>query len=267
MRYLTGVTASLALILAAGAAEAGGHGSQPEWSGGTGSAYIGGVMLHRSNPEGVNDFSYGWRAGLEAEFRAGVWPGHEVQLRYFGVDQWSNTATTQFGLTTGNSNLHSLELNLVHHWNPRTRLFFGARWVQANEDAEDGPGNTIFLRNSMYGAQLGAEYLLWDDGGPLTLTTGLAAGLLYNRASRDASFGALPQDSRSSTAFLGELGITARYRLTDQLSLRAGYRLLWLNGVAAFSAAEVASINDGDPVGTSAGRFHHGATLGIEFRF
>lgn len=232
------------------------------------SAYIGGIALNRSKPQGVDGFDFGWQTGLELDVRRDIFPGYQVQFRYLGLDKWSESAQTlQYGMTEGSANLHSLEVNLFRQQSERVTILGGFRSMTTREAVEDSQSDTARMRNRMYGAQLGAEFLAWDDGGPLTITTGLKAGLFHNRARRDASFGPTPLSRRSTTAVAAEWDVVARFEVSDQMRIRAGYQFLWLNRVASFDAPQIQAINAGDRVDTKAKRLHHGASVGVEWTF
>ncbi|MEO8271436.1 MAG: hypothetical protein ABI557_17065, partial [Aureliella sp.] len=72
----------------------------------------------------------------------------------------------------------------------------------------------------------------------------------------------------SRTAFVAEIGTNGAYCLTDHLSLRGGYRLLWVDGVALVSD-QLASSNfyTGNGFNGSGNVFYHGATAGLEYAF
>ena len=74
-------------------------------------------------------------------------------------------------------------------------------------------------------------------------------------------------DRDSTTAFVGEIDLTLGYRLTQHVTLRSGYQLMWLDNVAlAGDAASRSLLNpsllrdiDYDSL------FYQGATTGIDF--
>jgi len=75
--------------------------------------------------------------------------------------------------------------------------------------------------------------------------------------------------STTQTAFVGEINPTVIYRLTNVWGLRAGYNLIWAEGLALapnqldFTTASGA----GTAINTSGGIFLHGASAGIEARW
>ena len=169
----------------------------------------------------------------------------------------------------------------------------GFRWVELNEQVAyeidtvtTFPGFPPFVppfaipadfdqhaktHNHLYGFQLGTDVLLWDRGGPLTINTELKAGIYSNLAKNtgdlESPLGDLVGDGRTHhTAFLGELGINAKYQLTRNLALPAGYQLLWVEGVALVNDNQIAALAAGD-VDTSGSPFYHGAMVGSELRW
>lgn len=236
---------------------------EPLWN-----VYIGAVILERSNPAGIDNFDYGWQGYVDVDIRRRVLGDYQLQIRYFGVDRWSEEADTpQFGPIAANSNLHSTEVNLRRQWTESLTLLGGFRWIEMGDFAVDALNNVIDTNNHMYGGQMGAEWLVWDRGGPFTITTGVKAGIYYNRADYDANFGPIQQSRRRHTAFAGEWDILSRYQVTDRMAIRAGYQLLWLEGVASFDAPQVADVNNGNRVNTNGSPFYHGAVIGAEFSF
>jgi hypothetical protein len=195
--------------------------------------------------------------------------------------------------------LHSTELNCRSKWNDSVTLLGGFRWVELHEQVDYRvdtvttiPGIIFpfpFLppippisipadyaqeartQNHMYGFQIGTDVLLWDRGGPLTVNTDLKTGvysnLAKNKGSLETPLGDTVADGRTHhTAFLGELGINAGYKLTRSLALRAGYQLLWVEGVALVNENQFNALVAGD-VDTGGSPFYHGAIVGAELRW
>lgn len=126
--------------------------------------------------------------------------------------------------------------------------------------------------NRLYGVQCGADALLWDRGGPLTVDLIGKAGIYGNRASHDSFYSTgvvtLPAgDKASATAFLGEMSLAATYRLTERVSLTGGYRLLWIDGVA-LATDQVADSNFvfHRGISVSGDAFYHGAVMGLQYQ-
>ena len=72
--------------------------------------------------------------------------------------------------------------------------------------------------------------------------------------------------------FVGELGLQLKYQVIKELALKAGYRALWLEGVALAPGQiqETSSIPTNVRslgVNSESGVFFQGATAGLEFSF
>jgi hypothetical protein len=277
--------------------------SEPLWS-----VYAGAVFLRRDSldvagPLGLEplDFDVGVRAGVDIDIRRRLGDRHELQVRYFGVDGWSDQFSesgtillTDWETFAGfSTQLHSTEVNLRSRWTDWMTVLAGFRWVELSERVDydlntvtNIPGFPPFIppisipadfgqhartQNHLYGFQLGTDVLLWDRGGPLTINTEMKAGIYSNLAKNsgdlESPIGDIVGDGRTyHAAFLGELGIHAKYQLTRNLALRAGYQLLWLEGVALMNDNQLDALVAGD-VDTSGSPFYHGAMVGTELRW
>ncbi len=72
--------------------------------------------------------------------------------------------------------------------------------------------------------------------------------------------------SDNPTAFVGEIGIQGSTLLTANLSLRGGYRLLWVDGVALASDQLAATdFFTSSGIDGSGDVFYQGAYVGLEF--
>jgi hypothetical protein len=92
---------------------------------------------------------------------------------------------------------------------------------------------------------------------------------MHSGATLDQSLGVdyAAAASDNHAAFVGELGFTAVYQLSPHWSLRAGYQMLWLEGVAV-AAEQVPAIDllaGLAAVDTTGSPFYHGANVGLEF--
>ncbi len=193
--------------------------------------------------------------------------------------------TTGYGIGSFqyNSRLYNAEVNLRHKSAHVDWLTFlaGFRWMELSEDFNGvfATGNTtpnfaIDVNNHLYGGQLGAvaNVVCTENW---TVDTWLKAGLLANYADQDTSEDFTSAGggtthvsaSGSSAAFTGDMGITVGRRITDNLTLRAGYTLLWLEGVALapeqLDASDPASGIAG--LDQNGGVFYHGGFAGLEF--
>lgn len=140
---------------------------------------------------------------------------------------------------------------------------------------EDGSYN-LQTSNNLFGAQLGARVRRtrgrfgWD-------ATGFAGIFANNSRQRQSltefpDFAVRPRVSSSSTdaAFVGGANLSGHYLLTDVWALRAGYNVLWIEGVAlapdqldfAFAQAD-----GGTRLDNNGGMFLHGVNVGLEARW
>ena len=149
----------------------------------------------------------------------------------------------------------------------------------ARSQFTDTYGSQTF--NDLYGWQVGADSILWGLGGPLRIEGLGKAGLYYNQSAQRSTteVGAtLPPTSLSvatdvaRTAFVGELGVIGVADITRWLSVRAGYTIFWLGGLAtAPNQLDAQILCPGQPIlgatDTGGSVFVQGLTLGLEGRW
>ncbi len=228
--------------------------------------------------------------------------GCGVEIRYLGLEEFSAeqtvTAATQYGIATNpastiaffnptnvrwDSELHTFEL-VGRRCCDGMSLSYGFRYVDLDESlrfVDNNPSIATFTAdNALYGFQLGVDAPLWDDGCGLRIDGLAKAGVYLNdvEATVFAFSGGATQRfgnaSETSAAFVGELGLTAVYDLSCCLSLRAGYQLLYLDGVA-LAADQVSNTGNlggvaGPPIPVtvdSSSLLYHGLNVGIERRW
>lgn len=194
------------------------------------------------------------------------------------------------GLSSG---FQSFELNRRLPTEGRLQWLAGFRWVQWNEQIGiDGvfaaPGNPIqgyrtATNNDLYGLQIGADSILYGLGGPFRIEGIGKSGVYYNQAGQASSktysgdifvppYDLSNRSGTARTAFVGEIGATAVYDLSDWLTVRAGYAAFWLGGLALGSNQfDDQCICPLDPIravtDTGGSVFVHGLTLGLEGRW
>jgi hypothetical protein len=134
----------------------------------------------------------------------------------------------------------------------------------------------VRTRNNMFGGQIGVRpRWAWDRW---ALEGWAKAGLLGNsqKQIQDPLFDYTGFRQRqglsatgSETAFIGDINLSVIYRLTDVWGIRAGYNVVWIDGLAlapnqfAFANTDVA----GTALASSGGMFLSGANLGLEARW
>ncbi len=242
------------------------------------------------------DFTAGWDIALERATSNG-----SLEARFLSIDGWSAATTTPFGPptiavtinnvapftptgvmsvdSTYNSELLSAELNLRRQLSDCVNLLGGFRYLELDErfHADLDVGGLVpstydtFTRNRLYGVQLGADATLWCRG-RLTIDGLAKVGIFHNSAGQETTYDSgsaifTAADTSDRAAFLGEMAFTANYCLSDRLTLRGGYDLLWLETVA-LATDQIPATNLGTMAGISAdgGAFYHGAFVGLEYR-
>lgn len=154
------------------------------------------------------------------------------------------------------SSLQSFELNRRFPTDGRLGWLMGFRWVEWNDgiglqslttpDPQLGDPYTRSYRtqtaNDLYGLQIGADSILCGLGRSFRIEGIGKAGLFYNDARQASRFSTTDPSiapdvlgvatSTGRAAFVGELGVTGVYDITERISLRAGYAIFWLGGLA-----------------------------------
>ena len=196
-----------------------------------------------------------------------------VEITYFGAHNWNSSidvtdaddvdvlvAALPNGAFTDadeaaadySSDLHSLELNTLHYDCCRdVTLLLGARFISLDEqlgvtaqDETDGDASlNIDADNYLFGVQAGGVFS--RTCGRWTFGATAKAGVFANFSEADFSIleadgTALPFADRVSLdsgegSFVGEAILGVDYCLGAGFSLRAGYQLTWLHGVALAS--------------------------------
>jgi hypothetical protein len=140
---------------------------------------------------------------------------------------------------------------------------------------EEGNYN-IRTANHLYGAQLGAR--LRRSRGLFGWEATGKAGLFGNAAQQKQAvtdfpdFALRPTVSNSGgvAAFVGELNLSALYRLTDAWNVRAGYNAMWIEGLALAPDQldfNFAAAPSGNQLRNGGGMFLHGVNVGLEARW
>jgi hypothetical protein len=203
----------------------------------------------------------------------------------FGIPAITTFRTAGIGVTIlggGSINaryttkLDSTEFNVHAPVNSRVTLLTGFRWVELHDALRaDIATPATFVNwdenNHMYGGQFGTNIWLTRPANPLRVSMMAKAGVYANVA--DTRFTSTIVSGTSSadtaTAFVGEVGLTASYRLTRHIALRGGYEVLWLDNVALASEAAAATVQGGggtqSTINTDGRLWYNGATTGVEF--
>ncbi len=179
----------------------------------------------------------------------------------------------------GSSSLQSFELNVRRTVSPRWTWLAGLRYIsfrdamglRAGDPSLTNYGQFVFgTSNQLFGLQVGADGILWDNGRRFRIESAIKAGVYANGAhssikgsSTDGSDPFAFYIGRDRTSFVGDLNVVGVYQINERWALRAGYQFLWLSSVAVGSM-QFHNFDAGLITNTSATVFFHGALLGVE---
>ncbi len=245
-------------------------------------ARFGAIFLQREH--GQDGLSMGTGSGYEIDVIRNLGCScTAVEARYFGLYGWH--ARTNIGggpdgtvplPLTMESQLQSAELNVRRRTASWLQLLAGFRWIELDDTlslvvppAVGIGGLNAFTFNRLFGGQIGADAAIFQRG-RLGVDAIGKAGIYGNAADgRLTSVLIAPlTGTRAQTAFVGEIGLTTRYALSNCLALRATYELLWLDGVAAVNELGFNGTvaNPTSLFVTTNTIFYQGAFVGFEYR-
>jgi hypothetical protein len=247
-------------------------------------------LIHHGDNDGDLEFVYFQIDGWNAARSTGPDPNNWLVMKApGGFVQEQDNKDTQMMVWGYSSRLYNAEVNA--RWNlwRHVTVLAGFRWVNLSEDLQGTlpPERTVPFwdtqtKNNLYGFQIGAEGKLFERGRFSIGCTG-KAGVFDNHAEETTTasiyrilFG--ESDSTDHVAFVGEVGVQCKYQVTQQLSLRAGYEAIWLQGVALAPGQIPQTVTHDSllpqeiylqPLGVNCGSgvFYHGATAGLEYSF
>jgi hypothetical protein len=267
------------------------------------------IVLNENNGETLmttHDLNYSMVAGPRLALGYQLNDCAAVEISYFGLHHWEDSDVVlgsnnlrlpgDLALATQDffdadrmqadyrSELHNVEANLYRQVGCQDfAVLIGFRYlnldetfnIHANDIDAGGSNYNIHAKNHLFGGQFGSRWQRqWNR---LGLDIVGKAGIYGNDASQHTFVGDFDDAFvlRNSTtnggrvAFIGEVGINGTYKLTKTLSARAGYNLLWIEGLAR--AMDQLDFTDTPTSGTSLvfgkGAFLHGASVGIEARW
>lgn len=194
---------------------------------------------------------------------------------------------------TTSSKLNNVELNLRRSVGTMVSILGGLRYVELNDrftmlTTQPNflvPGSAFGLydiraNSRLMGPQVGGNFSL-PIGTWLTLGMGTKLGLFASDQSQSqaivdditGAYGA-PVTLRNSSdntvraAFIAEMNFLATFRLTSNLYARAGYKLLWLDGVAVGTEQiDYTTSNLGGRAVRAGDVFYNGFVTGLEWRW
>ncbi len=131
--------------------------------------------------------------------------------------------------------------------------------------------------NNLYGLQIGAEGKVFERG-RFSVGGLMKAGGYLNHAEESTGVSIFkvvrPSSASSNTlAFLGEAGLHCEYQVTNRLSLKVGYEVVWIDGVALAPGqiqetyTTLPDIVSALGVNTGSSVLYHGGTVGLKYVF
>jgi hypothetical protein len=168
-----------------------------------------------------------------------------------------------------------------------TEWFAGFRYINISEELNISAQRTVAggleegsydirTTNHLYGVQVGARERRtrgrfgWEATGKV--------GIFGNDAHQEQTVTDFPNFQIRPTvstrggqvAFIGDTNLSALYRLTEVWNLRAGYNLIWIEGLALAPDQldfDFASATGGSQLHSGGGIFLHGVNVGVEARW
>jgi len=181
------------------------------------------------------------------------------------------------------SRLYNAEFNVRRSVNDWLTGLAGFRWMEL-EDSYLAQGTGAILstpfseairsHNHLFGFQIGADAILLGRQEQFQIRGVAKAGIFGNAVGQNTEFsdpaglGTLSAAANGShTSFVGEIGLIGSYQVSKHVTIRGGYQVMWIEGVALAPR----QIPNTDLAGGTAdieaagGLFYHGANAGLEF--
>jgi hypothetical protein len=155
----------------------------------------------------------------------------------------------------------------------------GLRFLQASEkldwDAQDigttGADGAYNIRtnNDMFGFQMGGG--LTYQTGRWSMGTRVKGGVFVNDASGDTDLSFTSDNSdfplhlrENQLSFVGEFALQGRFQVSPNVSLRAGYEMLFITA-EALAPHQATFLTDTAYLNTTGATYYRGASFGVEF--
>lgn len=185
--------------------------------------------------------------------------------------------------------LQNAEFNVRWHPSCRVTMLAGFRWVNLRENlvgalepptiSWEPPFWNGTTTNNLYGFQIGADGKLFERG-RFSIDGLVKAGIFDDNAEQTTAVSVIAKQVRTGSAstnhaaFVGETGLQCKYQVTKRILLKAGYEVIWLQGVAlAPGQVQETYVNvwpmnvQALGVNCNSGVFYHGATVGLVYSF
>lgn len=170
-------------------------------------------------------------------------------------------------------------------------MLAGFRWLNLRENlvgalspptlATEPPFWNTTTSNNLFGFQIGVDGEILKRG-RFSINGLVKAGIYDNNAEQTTAVSVIAKQVSSASAttnhaaFIGETGLQCKYQVADGLLVRAGYQVIWLEGVAlapgqiqeTYTTTKILE-NTVQALGVNcnSGVFYHGATVGLEYSF
>ena len=253
----------------------------------------------------VRDLGYPFQTGTRLTIGKCLSSGSALEATYFGLMQWSSTATAtdannlrlsgDLGLATDDffgadsmtvsqkTQIHNAELNYITPYSNSLQLLAGLRYFNLSEQSNlhsiDSDGEESDYRvtagNHLIGGQVG---VLKNISRGKWVISPLGKAGIYGNVQRASTFlgdfdnSVILRDltlSQGNVSFLGEAGINGAYFFNKNVAIRGGYNNYLLTGIARGTS----QFDFTDTPGSSTTikdndvAFIHGFNGGIEFRW
>ncbi|MGE3316285.1 MAG: BBP7 family outer membrane beta-barrel protein [Planctomycetaceae bacterium] len=214
---------------------------------------------------------------------------------YFGDDDESSFDVSAFSGSAQqevsfDSNFNSAEFGLRRWMRSDTSLLLGLRYMGIDErltflSHDDGPSDPssiglydIRTENNLFGVQVGTEYVHQIGWHWLYFNAEAKGGLFLNKATHDSQFFvSTPSSASDSTeedslgfARNAEFSIGLTAQLTEHFSLRGGWTVNYINGLAV-AADQIDTtphrVNSREYINDEGTVIYHGAYFGGEWIF
>lgn len=199
-----------------------------------------------------------------------VGPPSSVQIN--NVQPFSVIGVTSV-LAVYESKMLSVEINRRDQITGNITFITGFRYMQLDENFQSSIFNAgppaiynTSTSNDLIGGQIGVDTWLVEIG-RLSVDLTSKFGMYYNTAIQNTSLssGAVSfnaSDKDKGPAFIGEVELASVLEVTDNISIRLGYMLMWVESVALAPEQVVATnFTAGSGIDASGGAFYHGALL------
>jgi hypothetical protein len=228
-----------------------------------------------ANPGGApfltgDQYNFKWNPGIDITAGIRFWHTDAIEVRFLSIKSSADVSMVTPGNFIGagftgpggtrfdtvyTSNLKSVEVNLRHEFFDHFTVIAGLRNINIYDDL-DIRLNTNVARgdykyeNKLFGAQIGLDVALLPKSFPFQVNVFGKIGK-YNLESAGGIYefqGVNPiggfDGSANTTTTVKEAGVSAAFRVTNNISIFGGYQMLWIDKVAlASNAASVSLLN------------------------